>query len=231
MSSPIVDHKKSFLKNTLIHAHQKYSHNQRVRILAQIITEILIKELNKQNGISILDIGCGDMQLSERIQQEQSSSTLTCIDIHSLPDDLRNIPRWQKYRQFDGRHIPFTDKQFDAAIFCDVLHHDQTGTKELLLEGARVARYIIIKDHFESSLLSRWILKALDFIGNWGYGVTVPKAYFRKNDFFNLCREVNLEVKHLEHGIDLYSHIPFANRLISPNLQFIAILEPTQQTH
>ena len=175
--------------------------------------------------ISILDIGCGDMQLAEGILQELPDVTLTCIDIHPLPDVFQELPRWSKYHQFDGRHIPFKPSQFDAALFSDVLHHDQDGMRELLSEAARVARYIIVKDHFEYSIFSRWILKILDFVGNWGYGIKLPRTYFRQEEFNALCSELGLKLIYLRHGIDLYAHLPIANRIINPELQFIALLQ------
>lgn len=225
MSSPIVTHKKNFFKDALICVHQKCSHSNRVRVLAKKIASTLRREFAERNLISVLDIGCGDMQLAENIQRELPSVELTCLDIHPLPKTLCNDLRWQKYLQFDGRHLPFDQKKFDAAIFCDVLHHDQQRIRLLLSEAARVAEFIIVKDHFEHSLLSRWVLKALDFVGNWGYGVTLPKAYFRREEFQTICSELGLEIKHMDNEIDLYAQLPLMNHIATPSLQFIALLQ------
>jgi len=225
MSSPIVAHKTSLFKDALIGVHQKYSHSHRVSVLARRIASILKRECTELNTISVLDIGCGDMRIAESIQRELPFVELTCIDIHPLPKALHDDDRWQKYRQFDGRHLPFGKKEFDAAMFCDVLHHDYDGMRQLLSEASRVAKFIVVKDHFEYSILSRLILKALDFVGNWGYGVSLPKAYFRRQQFEALCAELGLELTSLDNEIDLYAHLPLVGRVVNPRLQFIAVLQ------
>lgn len=226
MSSPIATHARSRGKDALIRVHQKYSHNTRVRVLAKKIASILAGEFAGRKTISVLDIGCGDMQLAENIQRELPAVELTCVDIHLLPEALQADSRWKKYCQFDGRHLDFRSQEFDAAVFCDVLHHDYQGAKQLLMEAARVAKVVVVKDHFEDSFFSRWILKALDFVGNWGYGISLPKRYFRREEFVAICHTVGLEIQYLDNDIDLYCHIPLASRLVKPRLQFIALLLP-----
>ena len=165
------------------------------------------------------------MQIAERVAALVPASIWSCIDIHALPDCLTNQERWKKYRKFDGTYIPFPDGSFDVVVFCDVLHHIQTNVIELLAEASRAGRLIIIKDHFEYSFWSRMILWAMDFVGNWGYGISLPKRYFTRYRFNAITKKAKLNPKLIHLGIDLYPHIPVAKFLLRQKWQFIALLE------
>ena len=89
----------------------------------------------------------------------QPDIAITCLDTYPLPAELEADASWGKYREFDGRHIPFSNQEFDVALLCDVLHHDLNNAEQLLSEAARVARFIIIKDHFEYGWYSRQMLR------------------------------------------------------------------------
>jgi hypothetical protein len=165
------------------------------------------------------------MTLAENIQRANPHTDWSCIDIHALPPHLQGTPKWQKYRQFDGQHIPFGDKVFDAVLFCDVLHHAQEHTPGLLREAARVGKIVIIKDHFEYGFYSRSMLKIMDIVGNWGYGIVIPRQYFSVPQFKELCTTSNLEEVHITRNIALYDHIPLLKHLLRPEWQFIAVLK------
>jgi hypothetical protein len=92
-----------------------------------------------------------------------------------------------------------------------------------LLESAgRVGRWVLIKDHLEYGWWSRQMLRTMDFIGNYGYGVTVPTRYFDRDRFQCLCRDAGLRVVELGVGIQLYAHLPLVRSLLSPDWQFMA---------
>jgi SAM-dependent methyltransferase len=142
-----------------------------------------------------------------------------------LPPELSETERWQKYLQFDGSALPFADQSIDVALFCDVLHHMPPDVQaRMLQEAARVAKHIVIKDHFEYGLWSRTWLRAMDFVGNWAYGVTVPKRYFDCTSFATITEQVGLKYRSLDVGIDLYRHIPIARHLLQKKWQFIAVM-------
>jgi SAM-dependent methyltransferase len=224
MSSPIAAKEKSIIKQLLINFHQKSSHTNRIDKLAHLLANH-ISSYNKTNRIKCLDVGCGDMVIAEKIADINPQTDWTCIDIHELPEHLKNDSKWKKYTQFDGHHIPYKEKNFDVVVFCDVLHHAQEATFQLLQESARVGKMIIIKDHFEYSLYSRYMLKLMDFVGNWGYGIVLPDHYFSEKRFEKLCKQSNLDIVHVHKNIDLYSHLPVLNKLLRPQWQFIAILK------
>lgn len=143
MSSPIAKGKKSKIDLSMIAFHKKFSHSHRVNILSEVILSE-IKSLNiKNKSITLLDVGCGDMSITNILSKKNNTLLCTGIDIYP------NIKKWKNYKEFDGQNIPFKDDSFDIVIFCDVLHHTFENIGVLLKEAKRVANFIIIKDHFE----------------------------------------------------------------------------------
>jgi hypothetical protein len=108
---------------------------------------------------------------------------------------------------------------------CDVLHHaDERARRYLLSDALRVARIVIVKDHFEYGWLSRQALRAMDFVGNYGYGVSVPKSYFTRRGFEKLVDDAKGRIGELRVGLRLYEHLPGVRTLLRPQWHFIACL-------
>ncbi len=225
MSSPIASKKKGPLESTLIAVHQKLSHSRRIETIARHIADLIQLQFPGAEEIRCLDVGCGDMQIAERIGMILPNTSWSCIDIYDLPEELENRERWKKYRKFDGTKIPYNDKSMNIVLFCDVLHHVQTSAQDLLKEAARVGSMIAVKDHFEYSFFSRMMLWSMDFLGNWGYGVSLPERYFTQESFDGLTRKAGLHSIHTELGIKLYEHIPLIKKILKPKWQFITILK------
>lgn len=221
MSSPIALKKKSFAHKALINLHQLLSHKRRVSLLSEKISDLIKNEFPDMEVIRCVDVGCGDMQIAENIGKHNPKTAWNCIDIHDLPENASD--KWGKYKKFDGINIPYDDKSMDVVLFCDVLHHAQDKASRLLRDAGRVGRIIIVKDHFEYSFYSRLMLRLMDIIGNWGYGVKVPESYFTTKSFKELYTSAGLTAKRVDVGLDLYPG--FVRFLFRPNWQFIAILE------
>ena len=81
----------------------------------------------------VLDIGCGDGLLSQRILAKRPDIQITGVDVLVRPST--HIP----VTAFDGRRLPYEDKTVDVALFVDVLHHTSDPTS-LLREAKRVAK-------------------------------------------------------------------------------------------
>ncbi|MFN3873293.1 MAG: hypothetical protein ACK4R9_09850 [Ignavibacterium sp.] len=68
------------------------------------------------------------------------------------------------------------------------------------------------------------MLKLMDIVGNWGYGVALPENYFTETSFKELLKEVNaVEVKRI-NNIELYSHNYLLSKILKANWQFISII-------
>jgi SAM-dependent methyltransferase len=219
MSSPIAKGKKRFLDKVLIAFHKKVSHSNRVDLLSSIYVGIL-KSLNNDNyNLRLLDVGCGDMAIAKGLAAKYNKIKFICTDIYP------NKENWENYVEFDGKNIPFNDREFDVALFSDVLHHDIDNSKQLLKEAIRVSKFIIIKDHFEYGWWSRRLLQFADLIGNYGYGVSVPKQYFNKKSFYKLLEDCNL--KEIEHKcpVQLYERFSLIQLIFKSKYQFISIIQ------
>ena len=223
MSSPIALQHKAVPKKALVGLHQTLSHGHRVDVLAERIA-LHIESLVPRGRVRCLDVGCGDMTLAEAVQSRATRSDWRCIDVHHLPDELGSLQRWNKYSEFDGRTIPYGDRQFDIALLCDVLHHDPENAPRLLAEAGRVAQRVLVKDHFEYGSYSRTMLRLMDFVGNWGYGVSVPHRYFTREGFTQLATEQRFAITALDCGLSLYEHLPVARTVLRPDWHFIAVL-------
>lgn len=207
----------------LIKIHHKLSHNHRIQILSGIVDELL-SDFFADKRIQCLDVGCGDMQLAEEIQNKKRNTIWRCVDLYPLPDHFAHQKRWKKYSRFNGEHLPFADKCFDVVLLADVLHHaDSVST--LLSEAARISNHIIIKDHFEYGFFFRQILKLMDIIGNWSYGVRIPETYFTPKSFRHLIQSAGLHQLQIIDGISLYRHLPLIQRISPPKLQFVSFLQ------
>ena len=120
-------------------------------------------------------------------------------------------PIWKCYQQFDGSSLPFDEHAFDVVIFSDVLHHVPADlVSPLLKSAARVGRFVLIKDHFEYGWFSRNVLRAMDFVGNYGYGISVPEVYFSRDSFSATILDAGLRIDDMNIGINLYDHLLFA---------------------
>ena len=223
MSSPIALDHKDAPKKALVGLHRTLSHGHRVGVLAQRIA-MRIETLVPHGPTKCLDIGCGDMTIAEAIHDHTSRTDWRCIDVHPLPPGLSEHARWQKYLAFDGQTIPYGDREFDVAVLCDVLHHTPATAAQLLAEAARVARHVIVKDHFEYGAYSRSMLRLMDFVGNWGYGISVPERYFTREGFVRLAAQQGLVITSLDCGLELYEHLPVVRTVLRPDWHFIAVL-------
>ena len=224
MSSPIAASNHNAIKGLLVSVHQKLSHRHRIELISEKISSLINRHAPAAETIRCLDVGCGDMEIAERVGEADKRTIWCCIDVHALPEQLETDAKWGKYRQFDGEHIPFSSQSMDVVLLCDVLHHAGSHAIKLLKEAARVGKVVIVKDHFEYSWYSRTVLQLMDFLGNWGYGIQIPDRYFTVKGFADISKAAGLQVADLEIGIDLYSHHAVFKPILRSEWQFIAVL-------
>ena len=214
-----------FVKTSLRNVHHSLSHFSRIDILSNEISGLINTSLPDEK-IKIIDIGCGDMRLAESIGEKmKTKAEWTCIDVFTPSIDEGDEERWGKFIKFDGQNIPFEDGTFKLATICDVLHHDQENASRIVAEAKRVSDYVLIKDHFEYGAFSRQVLRAMDWVGNYGYDVTIPKQYYSQSRFSEMVTGIGLTIETMKVGIDLYEHLPVLGSIPQPKWQFIALLK------
>ncbi len=224
----------TFLKVKLLLFYQSKPQSERIDRLAKEISSYLENDNLSKQSLNCLDIGCGNMQLAERISIYQPHTKWACVDVFKpIPFFIRwqerqqNIDpqRWSKYMQFDGKMLPFADDTFDMVLFADVLHHCPENTLDLLKEAKRISSIVIIKDHLEYGFFSRQMLRLMDMFGNLGTDVYIPKQYFTLISFANICSKAGFESPQLRVGVDLYGHSYFLKKILKKKWQFIAIFK------
>src|SRR5437899_933041 len=102
--------------------HAGYVHNRRVRILSMEIDRLL------PANASVLDVGCGDGFIGEKLMNRRPDAALTGID--TVKRRSAHIP----VAEYDGKKIPYADRSYDIVMFVDVLHH--TSDPAVLLREA-----------------------------------------------------------------------------------------------
>ena len=75
MSSPLAKDKKGFFDKLLIKFHKKTSHSNRIEVLSELFTQELKKlSLPKDATIRLLDVGCGDMTITNLLAEKNDTS-------------------------------------------------------------------------------------------------------------------------------------------------------------
>ena len=193
--------------------HTRFVLGRRVRILTGLLSQMI------PPGSQVLDVGCGDGQISAQIASLCQDVTITGIDVLLRPQ------RYISVRQFDGKTIPFESSSFDLVMFVDVLHHT-TNPAALLAEAARVTkRYILLKDHFRTGFLGGVTLRFMDWIGNVHHGVVLPYNYLSESEWNKTYEKVGLRPVSVKRELKLYPNP--ANLVFGRGLHFVSLLEKT----
>ena len=151
-----------------------------------------------------------------------------CYDFYSEKQiqDLKN-----KFKLFNFYNLSDFDKskkKYDFALILDVLHHvgiDHSRQKvlEIMSDLSKVAKYVIIKDHFYKTIISKYTLIAMDFVGNFYNNVSIPSTYFTEHLYNNILKQINLtEIKRLQ---SCYYYKKYWLFFANPNLHFISIIK------
>ncbi len=192
--------------------HEHFVRERRVRLLADRCAEQI------PQGARVLDVGCGDGQISRRIGERRPDIELRGIDV--LVREDTSIP----VQAFDGQTIPSDNESFDVILFVDMLHHTD-DPMILLREAARVARHaIVIKDHTVQGILAEPTLRFMDRAGNARHGVVLPYNYWTEKRWRSAFQSMGFAVASWNGRLGLF---PWpASWLFERSLHFLARLVP-----
>lgn len=112
-------------------------------------------------GETVLDLGAGMGHLSDLLRHQ--GFEVTPVDVVDL-----SLVKEIKPQIYDGLHLPYTTKQFDAVIICTVLHHTPKPEK-VLTEAARVAKKVILVEEIYHNDLQKLITFFFDSLSNFQF--------------------------------------------------------------
>lgn len=181
---------------------------RRIDVLADRIA-LYVDSLVPQGRARCLDVGCGDMTLAEAVGKRKSRTAWRCIDVSGWPSELGDDAHRHECLRFDGYTIQHDDGDFDVALLCDVLHRAPADAPRLLAEAARVARHVLVKDHFERKPYSRVTLRLAHLIDDKGRDAEISPRYFTHESFVRLASEQKLRITALDCELDLDERLPF----------------------
>lgn len=189
--------------------HGGFIFGRRVKVLS----EALARQMPP--GAKILDVGAGDGNMGTSIQRLRPDVSLEGIDVFVREKTAYFV------KEFDGVTIPHKDDSFDVAMFVDVLHHTKDPLT-LLLEAARVAKVVVVKDHLREGLLAEETLKAMDWVGNARHGVVLPYNYWNRLQWDAAFERADLEKAAWDEDLGLYA--PGLSMLFDRSLHFVGQL-------
>ena len=194
---------------------KKFVAARRVRVLVESMAALV------PNGSRLLDVGCGDGQITKLVVARRSGVKATGIDVLLRPKT--HIP----VAKYDGTTIPFEDASFDVVMLIDVLHHTENPAA-LLREATRVTtRYVLLKDHFRNGVFAGATLRLMDWISNIHQGVALPYNYLSEMEWHRIYERVGVRPVDIKRKLNLYPQP--ANLVFGRNLHFIALLEKKSQ--
>jgi ubiquinone/menaquinone biosynthesis C-methylase UbiE len=132
----------------------------------------------------VLDIGVGNGVMGWEIQR-RLKCTVTGTDVLNY---VETPITFAKMKTPDK--LPFKDVTFDFAMLNGVLHHiDADVQSKVLLEGLRVAKYLLIFDD-QPSWRSRWICFVLNKIHE--PRMYLPETFRSDNQWSAMFKKLNL---------------------------------------
>ncbi|MCX6793611.1 MAG: class I SAM-dependent methyltransferase [Candidatus Gottesmanbacteria bacterium] len=122
---------------------------------------------------SLLDFGCGDLSLAKAIHLTHPEIAVTGVDVVDSGVRVSGID----FRIYDGKTLPFRNRQFDVAISYHVFHHT-TDPRAAFGELSRVTKkkLLMVEPVFRNRL-DRFFMNIVDKVGNGWRNTAIPMPY------------------------------------------------------
>ena len=191
----------------------------RTKRISKKIEHLLKNETKNKKKISIVDFGCGSMEISKKIQHNNFIKKISGVDIFNSKFKYKKLEYFQYKKIKDLKNF-----KCDVMLLVDVLHH--IGVNEsfkLLKELSKYSKIIIIKDHFEHGQISRQLLRFVDFYANYAYGVVIPKIYYSEKSWAKTIKMSKLKQLYFEKNFQ--QHDGIFNLILNKKYHFISVLK------
>jgi cyclopropane fatty-acyl-phospholipid synthase-like methyltransferase len=199
---------------------RKISGGDRLGRISKTIIEISKKiSLINKKKISILDFGCGSMEISKKLQKHSFVKKIIGTDTFDFKFKTKKMRYIQSTKFFESKN-----NKFDLIIAVDVLHHiGIDDAHKILKKLSKISKHIIIKDHFEHGFFSRHLLRFVDFYANYAYGVNIPKKYFDYKSWNRTVHKSSLkEIKFIKN---FQQHDGLFNLILDKKHHFVSLLK------
>ncbi len=180
---------------------------------------IKIEANNRKKKVTVVDFGCGSMEISKKIQNKKFIKKIIGLDIFDANYKYKKL-HYHNYKNLDNL------KKFksDVVILIDVLHHMGVDKSHIVLKKlSKNTNTLIIKDHFEHGFFSRQLLRFVDFYANFAYGVTIPKKYFDIISWKKTVKKTKLKENYFENNFQ--QHVGLFNLILNKKHHFISVLK------
>jgi hypothetical protein len=209
--------------NHIFFVFRKIAGGNRFSNLCPYIEKEVFYLKNKlKRKLYLLDYGCGKMSFSIFLIKKKLVHKAICADNYELQDAI--IKKNYQYVNISKNKIIFKKKKFDVTIIIDVLHH--VGINKCYKELKKIcniSKYVIVKDHFEYSYISRQILRLGDWFGNFGTDVNIPQKYFTEFKWQQLIKKLKLNQIKIIRNVN--QHKGLFSLILKPKHQFMAVIK------
>ena len=199
---------------------RKISKGDRLTSISNKVGFLIKKEAtNQKKKVTVLDFGCGSMEISKKIQNKKFIKKIIGLDIFDANYKYKKL-QYFKYKNLNN----LKSFKTDVVILVDVLHHMGIDKSHIILKKlSQNSNTIIIKDHFEHGFFSRQLLRFVDFYANFAYGVTIPKKYFDKISWKKTVKKTKLKENYFENNFQ--QHEGLFNFILHKKHHFISVLK------
>ena len=183
--------------------------------------EFLVKNeaLNNKRKITVIDFGCGSMEISKKIQKNFFIKKIIGLDIFDSNYEYKKLKYYQYKNLKDLKKF-----KSDIILLVDVLHHIGIKKSHLIMKQlAKNSKTLIVKDHFEHGYFSRQLLRFVDFYANYAYGVVIPKIYFNENSWKKTIKLSKLKQCYFEKNFQ--QHDGLFNLILNKKHHFVSVLK------
>jgi SAM-dependent methyltransferase len=141
-----------------------------IDFFARVKNDYLVDILNARSGsaakVELLDVGCGVANAHKQLAGRVGKLAGIDVSTASIAVARQHNPAIH-YEVFDGTHLPFADRSFDAAFAVNVFHHVPVAQRSALVEDIhRVLRpggLFAIFEHNSLNPVTRHVVNGCEF--------------------------------------------------------------------
>jgi ubiquinone/menaquinone biosynthesis C-methylase UbiE len=159
-----------------------------LKIKAKMLGKSILPFLKTSH--KIIDLGCGDMVITEFLTYSLSQAQITGVDV--INNNLTNL----QLTIYDGKKLPFPQKHFDTGITILTLHHclDEIASLEEMVRV--IEKRIIIIEEVYSNPFEKIVTYAIDWILNHieSFQVEVPFNFHTDKEWHTIFQKLKLKI-------------------------------------